>query len=607
MTKLQKVLFLDDNGYKDLKKATFACFITNCTSIIPMCVIALLLTEFFKPFNGQETSWLKVWIYFGIGSAGIFLIYIANRFDYRKTYIVSYTECAQTRLDIAEHMRRLPMSVFNTKDLTDLTSNIMEDIANKEHVLSHLVPQLIATTFSITITCVLLAMYDWRMALCIFASLPIAISVVFASRYVSSKLSKRFREKKLEVSKNVQEYIEGIKVIRSCNLDVERFKLLESSLKGLMNLAIKFEVGVGVFVMGAQTILQLGIGITALVGITLFLADSITLLSLVLFLVIVVKIYAPIMPFLGLLPELFYFQGGIRRLKEIKAIGTMLGSENPINEYTIKFEDVDFTYKKGVDNAIEHMNLTIPQGSITALVGPSGSGKSTMTKLIARFWDVDKGKITIGGVDIKTVDPEHLMSYMSFVFQDVILFNDTIMANIRIGNSEATDEEVIRVSKIANCEEFINKLPNGYATILGENGATLSGGERQRISIARALLKNAPIVMLDEHTASVDAENEALIQTALLELIKDKTVVVVAHRLRTIIGVDNIVVLDKGHLVESGRSVDLLAKPDGLFSKLYNVQNKSAEWSVGKMKQANSKPNGEIMIANALSNPFVQN
>ncbi|MDR0752479.1 MAG: ABC transporter ATP-binding protein/permease [Christensenellaceae bacterium] len=590
MSKLQNALSLDDVSYKDIKMGALACFLTNCSSIIPMAIIALIITEFLKPFDGKEVSWLNVWIFFGIGLVGIFIIYLCNRLDYRKTYVVAYTESAQTRLDIAEHIRKLPMSVFNSKDLTDLTSNIMADVANKEHVLSHLIPQLIASAFSITLTSILLAIYDWRMALSIFVSFPIAVIVVIISRYASEKLTKKFRAKKLEVSKNVQEYIEGIKVIRSCNLDVERFKLLESSLKQLMKLAMKLEFGVGVFVMGSQTILQIGIGLTVLVGTTLFLNSAIPILSLVLFLIIVLKIYSPIMPVLGLLPELLYFQGGIRRLKEIKSIMTMSGSESTISNFTIKFEDVNFAYKTGVNNAISDMNLTIPQGSITAFVGPSGSGKSTMTKLIARFWDVNEGRITIGGVDVKTIDPEHLMGYMSFVFQDVILFNDTIMANIRIGKSDATDEEVKMACKVANCEEFINKLPNGYDTLLGENGATLSGGERQRISIARALLKNAPIVMLDEHTASVDSESEALIQNALVELIKDKTVVVVAHRLRTIVGVDNIVVLDKGRLVEHGTSDELLKKP-GLFSNLYNIQNKSLEWSVGKIKDLNLTTN----------------
>ncbi|MDR2267015.1 MAG: ABC transporter ATP-binding protein/permease [Christensenellaceae bacterium] len=585
MSKLKDILVLDTKGYKDLKIATFACTLTNFTAVIPMVIMAQFVTEILKLASGGTPSWTVLWVLCGAGFVGAVIAYICHRFDYRKTYVTTYMQSEQIRVSVAERLRRLPMSVFNSKDLSDLTTRLMDDVASSEHVLSHLVPQLISTTISLGIVSVFLAIYDWRMACAIFVSFPLSLGLILLTRKIFSKRNKKFIDLKLQVSKRIQEYIDGMKVIRACNMDAERFKILEESIHSVLQFGMKSEFGMGVFVLVSQTILQVGLGITTLVGILLWTGGSLSLVPFILFLLIVIRIYAPILPVLTMLPELFYFLQATQRIRDLKNMPIMIGEQTVINEFTIKCEDVSFAYEKGASNAINGLSLTLNAGEITALVGPSGSGKSTMTRLIARFWDTDKGKITIGGVDIKTVDPDHLMDYMSFVFQDVVLFNDTVIANIRIGNVNATDEEVKLAARAAGCDEFIQKLPSGYETMLGENGATLSGGERQRISIARALLKNAPIVLLDEHMAAVDAENEAIIQHAISRLVKGKTVVVVAHRLRSIIGVDKIAVLDHGSLVECGTSQELLEK-DGLFAKLYGLQSESLDWSVGKSKMA---------------------
>ncbi|MDR0662825.1 MAG: ABC transporter ATP-binding protein/permease [Spirochaetaceae bacterium] len=580
MSKLQEAMMLTDKGYGDLKKAIFACTLTNFSAILPAIVMMQFIMELVKPFSGGAVSWTKMWLLFGAGVVAVILVFLCHKNDYRKTYVNSYMQGEATRVSVAEHIRRLPMSVFNSKDLTDLTTNIMGDVANSEHVLSHLVPELFANAISITCICALLAVYDWRMALAIFISVPVAFCIVVLSRKIQERISRKHVAAKLAASARVQEYIEGIKVIRACNMDGERFAVLERSLREMMRLAIKMEVGTGVFVTSAQTILQAGIGLTVLVGTTLLTGGQIAFIPLLIFLLIVVQIYAPVIVLLTLLPELFYFQIGIKRMRDLLDIKPMTGdAEKVLSNFDIVCENVNFSYNKDAEQTIKGLSISIPAGSLTALVGPSGSGKSTVSRLIARFWDTDSGRITIGGQDIKTMDPEHLMSYMSFVFQDVVLFNDTILGNIRIGNREATPEQIIAAAKAARCDDLVDKLPDGYNTMLGENGATLSGGERQRISIARALLKNAPIVLLDEATASLDPENEASIQQAISTLIANKTVLVIAHRLRTIAGADNIIVLDKGQVAEQGTHDELMAR-DGLYRKLYTIQTESLGWSV---------------------------
>ena len=576
---LKNAMFLTDKGYKDLKKAIFACTITNFSMFIPASIMLFTIMEIVKPFSNESISWSKLWVLFAAGIVGSIIVFICNKNDYKKTYVASYLESKNTRISLAEHIRKLPMSLFNSKDLTELTTNMMGDVETSEHVLSHVYPQLIANGISVSIICIMLSFYDWRMSLAVFISVPIALFIIVASRKTQQFLGKRHAKAKLEASGQVQEYIEGIKVIKACNLDGEKSDKLNSALLKMKKLAIQTELGSGIFVSSAQMVLQTGIGLTIFVGTTLLTGGQIELIPLLAFLLIVTRIYGPINVELQLLPELFYHQIAIKRMRTLMDYLPMEGMETPIDEYSIKFQDVDFSYNKGKEKTINNISTTIPADSITALVGPSGSGKSTLSRLVARFWDVDKGKITIGGVDIKNLDPEHLMGYISFVFQDVVLFNDTIFNNIKIGNMNATEDEVIAAAKAARCDEFINKLPDGYNTLLGENGNTLSGGERQRLSIARALLKDAPIVLLDEATASLDPESEEYIQQAISELIKGKTVIVIAHKLRTIAKADKIIVLDKGGIVEEGTH-EILMKKSGLYHKLFSIQQESMGWSV---------------------------
>ena len=581
MPKLQSAFMLNDKDYKDLKKAIAACTLTNFSMMMPFGVMIRIFIELIKPLTGGTVSWNKMWLLFGAGIAAAVIVFLCNKNDYKKTYIVSYRQGESTRITLAEHLRKLPMSLFNSKDLSDLTTNLMGDVATSEHALSHVVPQLIANCISVTVICLMMAIFDWRMALAMFITVPLAFGIIVVSRRIYGKLHKKHMKAKLAASGQVQEYIEGIKVIRACNLDGEKFGALEHALRIMKRLAIVMEFGTGVFVTGAQVVLQAGIGLTVLLGTTLLTGGRIEVLPLLMFVLIVVRIYGPILVELTLLPELLYHQIAVKRMRDLMAVPLMEGStEKEIKNFNIVFDHVDFHYNEDGEETIKDMSVIIPSGGITALVGPSGSGKSTVSRLIARFWDVSGGKIMIGGVDIKTLDPEHLMSYMSFVFQDVTLFNDTIYNNIRIGNRNASREEVMAAAKAACCDEFTNRLPDGYDTMLGENGATLSGGERQRLSIARALLKDAPIVLLDEATASLDPENEALIQRAISTLITGKTVVVIAHRLRTVMGADKIVVLDNGRLIEEGTSDELIARR-GLFARLYNIQRESLGWTVG--------------------------
>lgn len=581
MPKLQSFFMLTDKGYKDLKGAIAACTLTNFSMMIPFGVTLQMVAELLSPLTGDEISWKRLWLLVGVGILGAFIVFLCSKNDYKKTYVVSYTQGENTRIAMAEHIRKLPMSLFNSKDLSELTTNLIGDVATSEHVLSHIVPQMISNFISISVITILLAFFDWRMALAMFLSVPISFAVIVFSRKIYGRLHKKHMTSKLAAAEQAQEYIEGIKVIHACNLDGEKFSALENALRTMTKMSIQMEFGTGVFVTGAQAILQSGIGFTVLLGTTLLAREQIALIPMLMFLLMVARIYGPFLTELTLLPEMFYHQIAVNRMRTLMGIQPMEGdSQKEIPTHDIVFEQVDFRYNKDGEETIHNLSCIIPAGGITALVGPSGSGKSTVSRLIARFWDVDKGKVTIGGIDVKTLDPEYLMSHMSFVFQDVVLFNDTVYNNIRIGNRDASAEQVLAAAKAACCDEFIARLPQGYQTVLGENGATLSGGERQRLSIARALLKDAPIVLLDEATASLDPESEASIQKAIAALIQGKTVVVIAHRLRTIAQADQILVMDRGRLVERGTHRELIEK-NGLYHRLYHVQQESLGWSVG--------------------------
>jgi ATP-binding cassette subfamily B protein len=570
LPKIQSVLRLSGRAYKNLKKAALACFITNVSMVLPTAVSMFIIMEVLKPLTGAAMDWNRMWLLCGFGVLSAMIVFFCSRNDYKQTYITSYSAGEETRMEVAEQIRKLPMHVFNSKDLTELTTNIMGDCSSLEDTLSHMVPQLIANAITITLICVLFAFWDWRIALAMFATLPVSFCVIFFSRRRQKKLGREHVEAKLAASEQTQEYFEGIKIIKACNLDGKRFEALRDALREMKRMAIRMEIGVGVFVASAQLVLQAGVGITIFTAAALLSGGSIALEALIMALLVVVRIYGPVITVLQLLPELFYMMQATKRMRKLAEIPLMEGrADIPLNGFNVEFKDVRFKYSDV--EVLRGISVSIPEKSITALVGPSGSGKSTMARLIARFWDVSGGTVFIGGADVKTLDPEYLMRHMAFVFQDVTLFNDTIWNNIKIGNMDAADDEVLAAAKAAYCDEFVRELPKGYETILGENGQTLSGGERQRISIARALLKDAPMILLDEATASLDPENESLIQEAISRLIENKTVLVIAHRLRTVTGADRIIVLDGGAFAGVGTHEQLLADCP-IYDRLFSLQ-----------------------------------
>lgn len=577
MKRLKEALFLSDKGYSDLKKAIFACTLTNITMLLPFCITVMIFSELLNPFVGKELVWEHIWLLWGAGVVSAILVFLAAKNDYRKTYIASYKESNVTRLRIAEHLRKLPMSFFNTKDLSELTTNMMSDCSSMESMLSSTIPPLIANVISATITCILLAFFDWRLAICVFITMPLAFLIIWLSRKYQKKLFERQVDAKLQASSQVQEYLEGMKIIKSCNLSGSQFSTLNKALLAMKKIAVKVEMVVGVFMSGASMILQAGIGITIFVGTLLLLDGQIELLPLLMFFLIVIKIYGPILAILSQLTTLLNLNVVTERMRTLLTAPVMSGKQQTSKRYDIELSHVSFAYNE--EEVIHDVSCKIPQGNVTALVGPSGSGKSTISKLIARFWEIQKGTITVGNKDIKIINPESLMQEMSFVFQDVTLFNDTIFNNIQMGNPNATREQVFAAAKAAYCDEFVRNMPDGYNTVLGENGSTLSGGERQRISIARALLKDSPIILLDEATASLDPENEVFVQKAIAKLVENKTVIIIAHRLRTVVDADQILVLDNGKLVEYGTHNELMRK-NGLYHKLYHIQQESLGWAV---------------------------
>lgn len=578
MSRLKKALFLSDKGYSDLKKAIFACTLTNLAMLLPFCVTVMIFRELLTPFtDGGQVQWNRIWMLWGGGILSAILVFLAAKNDYRKTYIASYRESNATRLRIAEHLRKLPMNFFNTKDLSELTTNMMADCSSMESLLSSTIPPLIANAVTVTVTCILLAFFDWRLALCVFVTVPVAFLIIWLSRNRQKKLFERQVDARLAASDQVQEYLEGMKIIKSCGLSGPHFSALNEALLAMKKIAVRVEMAVGVFMSSASMILQAGIGITIFVGAVLLTSGQIGLLPLLMFLLMVTRIYGPILAILANLSALLNLNVVTGRMRALLTTPEMGGEEKTVPNCDIELSHVTFAYNQ--EDVIRDFSCKIPQGSVTALVGPSGSGKSTISRLIARFWDVQQGTIRIGGRDVKSMEPESLMSYMAFVFQDVILFNDTVMNNIRLGNPDATDEQVIAAARAAYCDEFIREMPDGYQTVLGENGSTLSGGERQRISIARALLKNAPMILLDEATAALDPENEVFIQKAIASLVEGKTVVMIAHRLRTVADADQILVLDGGTLAECGTH-DELMKKNGLYHRLFSIQQESLGWAV---------------------------
>jgi ATP-binding cassette subfamily B protein len=589
---IKELLQLSDEGYRDLKRGVFAHALSNLCLLPPFGVAVQIILLLLRPLlDGSQLKKGELWLWLGVGAAAAALYFFAYLNEYRKTYTAAYGEAEKIRLETAERLRRLPLSFFNKKDLSELTTNMMGDCASIEHTMSHVVPGLFGDIITISLICVILALYNWQMALALFAPLPIAAALVLLTRGFMAKFSERLVRAKLNAAEQVQEYLEGIKVVKAFGLAGEKSAALQSALAGLMKESFAVELAGGVFVTLAGMVLQAGIALAVLVGVTLLTGGTLSPAALLTFLLISVRIYGPLIVILTLLPEFFFMLISTRRMRMLREETPMSGDESAVlSDFTVELKNVSFSYNppsgKGAaspgagagEGVIKNVSLRIPQNSVTAFVGPSGSGKTTISRLIARFWDPQEGEILVGGKNIRDIDPETLMRSMSFVFQEVVLFNDTVMANIRIGKKDAGDDEVFAAAKAARCDEFIREMPRGYETLIGENGSTLSGGERQRISIARALLKNAPIVLLDEATASLDPENETEIQAAISELVRGRTVIVIAHRLRTVLGADKIAVLENGCLAEEGAGDELIAR-NGLFARLCRIQRENLGWA----------------------------
>lgn len=568
---------LTEKGVQNVKKGTFWTVIVNIVVMGGVSVLYLLMKDLMAVFIGNQTEMNTITILILL-VVFVFLSFVTHLQQYTATYGLVYGEVKATRIALAEKLRQLPLGYFNKKDIADLTETIMGDVNRMEHVWSHVLGYLYGSYISTGIIAVFLFIYDWRLAIACLWGVPVAFGLLFGSRKWTSKASEKLKQAAIKVSDGIQETLENVREIRATNQEKTYLRGLYQKIDEHEKVMVKGELVAGIFVNAASVIMRLGVATTILVGAHLIVQGQVDFMILFMFLLVITRIYAPFDQSLALIAEMFVSQVSANRMMEIYDTPVASGKETfEPKGHNIEFHHVSFAYD--LQDVLKDVSFTAKEGEVTALVGPSGSGKSTCAKLAARLFDVQKGKITVGGVDINEVDPEVLLSDYSMVFQDVVLFDDSIKENIRLGKRNATDEEVYQAAKAANCDEFVQKLPNGYDTLIGENGAKLSGGERQRISIARALLKDAPIILLDEATASLDVENETKIQEALSKLLANKTVLVIAHRMRTVQSADKIIVLEDGKVKEEG-SPEQLYKQNGLYRHMLDLQNESAQWQI---------------------------
>ncbi|MGV8092654.1 MAG: ABC transporter ATP-binding protein [Mangrovibacterium sp.] len=569
---IEKRLALSTKGAKDFCKGVLFTTLLDIALMLPAVFIFLFLEDYLRPvLDPSATVTNGFWYYVLLGIGFMLLMYIVAIFQYRSTYTTVYDESANRRISLAEKLRKLPLAFFGEKNLSDLTSTIMDDCTDLEHTFSHAVPQLFASVISILLIATGLFFYNWQLSLALFWVVPVAAGILIISKKLLHQKNQVTYQTKRDVSEQIQEGLDTIQEIKSYNREESYLVELNKKVDRYENQLVRGELLTGGLVNSAQSLLKLGLASVIIVGAGLLASGSIELFKYLIFLMIAASIYNPVSEVFNNLAALFYLDIRINRMNEMAALPVQQGKTDFSPEsYDILFDEVDFSYEEG-KQVLQNVSFTAKQGEITALVGPSGGGKSTSAKLAARFWDIDSGKILLGGQDISEIEPETLLKNYSVVFQDVVLFNTSVMDNIRIGKRDATDEEVMRVAKLAQCDEFVSKMPDGYHTIIGENGETLSGGERQRISIARALLKDAPIVLLDEATASLDVENETKIQAGISELVRNKTVLIIAHRMRTVANADKIVVLENGKMAESG-SPDELKMKSGVFAKMVKRQ-----------------------------------
>ena len=574
--KLQKKYALSEQGAKDLIKGCLACVLQNLSLMFPVGLLYYMVSDL---MNGGVSGG-KIPFYVAGCVVCIGLILLTTFFQYNATYFATYKESGVRRITLAEHLRKIPLSFFGKKDLADLTSTIMADCTFLEQSFSHFIPELAGSIISTVLISIGLLFTDWRMALAALWVLPVAFAIVGFSSKIQENLNQKAMDVKMACADGIQECIETVRDLKANNAEQAYLKGLEKKIRAVEHRSILNEFGLAAFVVSASLVLKLGIATVALVGVVLLMQGSLSVLTFFMFLLVVSRLYDPLQGALQNLAAVISTRTNIARMNEILDHPIQQGSDRLSNQgYDIVFDHVGFAYNTG-ETVLKDVSFTAKQGEVTALVGSSGGGKTTVSRLAARFWDINRGKITVGGMDVSRIDPETLLSLYSIVFQDVTLFDNTILENIRIGNKDATDEQVIAAAKLANVDEFAKKLPDGWHTNIGENGCELSGGERQRISIARAFLKNTPIILLDEATASLDVENETLIQTALSRLIADKTVLVIAHRMRTVAGADKIVVLSDGTVAEEGSPKDLEEK-NGVYAHMVKLQTESQNWKLG--------------------------
>jgi ATP-binding cassette subfamily B protein IrtB len=571
--RLQHKYALSEKGTKDMLRAFVAVTIANLVLMLPVGLLYYLASYLL------EGDVPRAKIPFFTVSIIVVLILIAAStvFQYMSTFYSTYVESGVRRRTLAEKLRKIPLSFFGKKDLADLTNTIMSDCALLETASSHWIPELVGAIISTTLIVISLFFFDWRMALAAVWVMPVAFLIVLYSRRVMGKVYERTMQYRISCQDGIQEGLETLRDLRSYNMTDTYMSGLETKIKAVEKNAIFVEFTNAAFVCSAQMILKLGIGTVAVVGSVLLLNGQITVLTFFMFLLVVTRMYEPLQISLQNLSAIISADTNCKRMDEILSYEEQEGNEELTNDgYDIQFDHVSFAYKDG-EQVLSDVSFMAKRGEVTALIGPSGGGKTTVTRLAARFWDNDTGSITVGGMKVTDIDPEKLLSLYSIVFQDVTLFNDTIMENIRIGRQGATDEEVMEAARLAHCDEFVERMPEKWNTMIGENGSELSGGERQRISIARAFLKDAPIILMDEATASLDVDNESFIQESISKLICDKTVLIIAHRMRTVDGVDKIVVLKDGTVAEQGSPAEL-KQTDGIYKHMVEMQMESAAW-----------------------------
>ena len=572
---LQRRFALSRQGAVDLIKGCIACVLQDISFMLPVGLLYNFVIDIMNGgVNGSRIA------FYGVGVlVCLCLIFVVTWFQYNATYLATYVESGVRRISLAEQLRKIPLSFFGKKDLADLTNSIMGDCATLEQAFSHYVPALAGSLISTTLVAVCLFAIDFRMALAAVWVLPIAFTITFLSARIQEYFNRKSVAANVALESGVQECIESLQDLKANNAEESYLKGLDKKIDNVEKRHIITELGTALFVVSSTLILKLGIATVALVGSALLIRGEIDIPLFFMFLLVASRLYAPLEGALQNLAAVISTKTNINRMNEILDQPIQTGNKHVTNKgYDIVFDHVGFAYNTG-ETVLKDVSFTAKQGEVTALVGPSGGGKTTVSRLAARFWDISKGKITVGGMDISKIEPETLLSLYSIVFQDVMLFNNTIMENIRIGRKDATDEEVIAAAKLANCDEFAAKLPDGYHSMIGENGCELSGGERQRISIARAFLKNSPIILLDEATASLDVENETLIQAALSRLIKDKTVLVIAHRMRTVSGADKVVVLSDGSVAEQGTPGELM-NAGKIYPHMVKQQMISQDWGI---------------------------